>query len=1177
MSATTLKALLLNLAAKEEEEEEKVDTTTTSESDEVEPPVINDSSNSSSIGNSNDYNSCPLLAQQRIMAEYHRLYTPYRGLIIQHQYGPGLPSVALAVAAGKKLPQKKVTLLTFLADETELKTNLLNLSADWDKKNTNWFRHLWTDTGIETQVEELVGKENLAALKRDNPYGAYLPKAGLPPNYQQLQPKRQQMLDTQLRYMTNYRYSVVSMNTIQKTMSASFKEGQNPFNDQVVIIDEADKFIEMVDLYNAIMHATNSKIIVCLPGTPVIGHNLALLFNLIRGKITSYFFPLKTNLAESEITNTLRKVKNDQDLFTYDPITKLVKVMRNPMGLLMKDVDDKDKISTKVIQLLTERGLEVDKLSKMETKALFPEKKEDFLSQYIETVNNGVEQFKNPVIVKRLIAGLVAVLSANKNLVPEIVPQVLKAPLSDLQMTAINDNLKKDDEKYYAYNFAPLPNTTDTAAPENKIDEPVKDNAPFKDELHLYSPKYAYLLRKLAKKESGKHVVFSSRDFLVLERVLIAHGYVKLAFVKDKQEELDFGQLPLKKWLKKPKFVILQNEELDEVSQTLYHIYNCDWAKVPAVIQQQLNIKKGHYITDIKDPDYNENMLLSMRTQNSLGLQYGKICLLPQKSGALHLPLSHIRHIHILEPPTTNAVVTALYNHVRFLCCFSESIQQIIYISTSKTKNLLEETNYKTYLINEQTVKHVNDLLQMSAVDCAAGYKRCFDQSMDSDDKLSVGKQHNNRNNMNKVTAAKAIADKAVEEILKLEEQGLTDTAVSSSSSSLEPRKNINGDLLYVKLSTGTWYTDAAGKYPVINPLKHFYLANKVREYIIHTISAPHTLQFAQNSQDDNGQIPEAWLHLLHVLEDNRARFSDQQLSVSDKQTIVEMVDTYKNLPFIEPAFKNGSRALYEILAELQLQPINNTFFNWEPKNDDRHHNSFIEAVKLFLKGDDMQWCAAATAPTPASTNDHGNDNDHDNDNDEKWTGADKSPSDLTNHVHRFFPDGCSLYTCNDAYVSDKDLFSQVYTGLRSLVDGGHLIIRQHMFDTPFRRSLIALTAFFFTETHIIKPLASNPVLADVFLVGRNFRLSQLTEQVITDLETILKQIESLDLQINSILVPDTQLLINNELLAAAQLIYMKQQVLYMTIGVTLFKQGVDVPTDYYDKQGKYWLAKYYI
>jgi hypothetical protein len=231
----------------------------------------------------------------------------------------------------------------------------------------------------------------------------------------------------------------------------------------------------------------------------------------------------------------------------------------------------------------------------------------------------------------------------------------------------------------------------------------------------------------------------------------------------------------------------------------------------------------------------------------------------------------------------------------------------------------------------------------------------------------------------------------------------------------------------------------------------------------------------------------------------------------------------------------------------------------------------------LFLKGDDMQWCAAATAATPASTNDHGNDNDHDKENNEKWTGVDKSPSDLTNHVHRFFPDGCSLYTCNDAYVSDKDLFSQVYTGLRSLVDGGHLIIRQHMFDTPFRRSLIALTAFFFTETHIIKPLASNPVLADVFLVGRNFRLSQLTEQVITDLETILKQIESLDLQINSILVPDTQLLINNELLAAAQLIYIKQQVLYMTIGVTLFKQGIDVPTDYYDKQGKYWLAKYYI
>lgn len=1170
MSATTLKALLLNLAAKEEEEEEeeKVETTT---SEEVEPPVIiNDSSIGTSVAR-DDQNSCPLSAQQRIMAEYHRLYTPYRGLLIQHHFGVGLPSVALAVAAGKKLPQKKVTLFTFLTNENDLKGNLLSLAAEWDKRNTHWLRHLWTDNGIEKQLEESVGKENMAALKRENPYGAYLPKTGLPPNYHQLPTKRQQMLETQLRYMTNYKYSVLNMQTLNKTMPALFGHevhgDQNPFNDQVIVIDQGDQFIKMVDsylpVYNAIMQATNAKIIICLPGTPVIGVDLARLFNVIRGKMTSYFFPLKKEigLEESQINTSLRKIKSDQDLFTYDAVTKMIKVTRNPMGFLVKEGgDDTDAFTAHVTQLLTERGLAVDKMKKMETSTLFPEKKEDFLLQYMVTDKNGVEQFKNPVIIKRLIAGLVAVLSS-KNLVPEIVPQILKAPLSDLQLTAINDHEINDNKINYAYNFAPqllaktiTPQLENVAATENSIDVPLKDDAPFKDELHLYSPKYAYLLRKLAKKESGKHVIFSSGEFLALERVLLAHGYVKLDFKKDNLSEIDLGSFTLKKWLKKPKFVTLTNVQEDE---TLYHIFNGDFFKVPLTIQQQLNIKKGHYIIDVKDPDYNADMLRSMQSINSLGLQYGKICLLPQNPATV-LPLKHIRHIHILEPPLNVAALTSLYNHVRFLCCFSESIQQIIYISTSKAKNLLEETNYKTYLLNEQTVKHINDLLQMSAVDCAAGQKRCFDQSIDD--------LPSQRNNINKITAAKAAADKAVEEILKLEEN--TDQSPTMITLNLEPRKNMNGDVIYLNKTTATWYTDAAGKHPVINPLKHFYLANKVRQTITQNITKPHTLQFAQknlNTEGEGKESSETWIHLLHVLEDNRSRFAEQQLAITDKQMIVEMVDTFKNLPLIEPALKDCSTALYEILAEMQLQPINNIFFNCEPKNDHYHQNSFIEAVKLFLKGDDMQWCAAATA------NSSGLDNDND-----KWTGANKSPADLINHVHRFFPDGCSLYTSNDAYVSDKDLFNQIYTGLRSLVDGGHLVICQHMFDTPFRRSLIALTAFFFTETQIVKPLASNPVLADVFLVGRNFRLSQLTEQVIAELETVFDSID-LSQQLNSILVPDTQLLINNELLTAAQLIYMKQQVLYMTIGVTLFKQGVEVPTDYYDKQGKYWLAKYYI
>jgi SNF2 family DNA or RNA helicase len=85
----------------------------------------------------------------------------------------------------------------------------------------------------------------------------------------------------------------------------------NPFDNKVVIIDEAHNFVSRIVnkikkpnsisflLYNYLMAAENAKIVL-LTGTPIINYpnEIAILFNILRGFIKTWSMQVRVNTRE---------------------------------------------------------------------------------------------------------------------------------------------------------------------------------------------------------------------------------------------------------------------------------------------------------------------------------------------------------------------------------------------------------------------------------------------------------------------------------------------------------------------------------------------------------------------------------------------------------------------------------------------------------------------------------------------------------------------------------------------------------------------------------------------------------------------------------------------------------------------------------------------------------------
>ena len=409
-----------------------------------------------------------LLTHQKVVRDYLNLYTPYRGLLLYHGLGSGKTCSSIAIAEGMK-SSKQIIVMTPASLRRNYIEELKNCGDPLYKKNQYWqFVPLKSNEGL---LDELVRVLSIPADFIRSVGGAWMVNVKKEPNFVTLTSEEKVSLDKQLNEMIRNKYQFINYNGLRTThldkMSAD--GSRNPFDNAVVIIDEAHNFISRIvnklkkpealsmRLYEFLLSAQNCRVVL-LSGTPIINYpnEIGILFNILRGYIKTWTLPLNIKTSEKVDEAKIKKLLNSPsvrglvDYVDYKPSTKQLKITRNPFGFVgvMKGrsykgvhLDDAgtttdEEMMRLVDDVLRKERIEVVRggLTVKRFKAL-PDKLEEFQSNF---VNIKTGEIKNKKLFQRRILGLASYFrSAQEELMPaydiDKDLHVLHIPMSDYQ------------------------------------------------------------------------------------------------------------------------------------------------------------------------------------------------------------------------------------------------------------------------------------------------------------------------------------------------------------------------------------------------------------------------------------------------------------------------------------------------------------------------------------------------------------------------------------------------------------------------------------------------------------------------------------------------------------------------------------------------------------------------
>lgn len=413
-----------------------------------------------------------LMTHQKIVRDYITNYTPYRGLLLYHGLGSGKTCSSITIAESLKT-NRNVIVMTPASLRTNYMEELKKCGDPLYKKQQYW--EFVSTKGHPEWITPLSQTLGLTESFIRRQRGVWLVDAKKEPNFETLETTDQKSLDTQLNKMIQSKYQFISYNGItSKKLKELSNDGElNIFDNRVVVVDEVHNFVSRivnkiekkgsetnvaVRLYNMLLSAFNCRI-VFLSGTPIINYpnELAVLFNMLRGYITTWNIPLnikdtgKTRkVDESYIKQVFEKLYTT-DYISYSPSQKVITITKNPFGFVNKQkkgeyrgvaLDEHgemtdDEFEKYIVKQLVKNDLEVAggmrKIRVMKDKAL-PDTYETFKRYFLE--ENG--KVKNHNLFKRRILGLTSYYkSAQEQLMPEFEKtrdtKVVELPMSTYQ------------------------------------------------------------------------------------------------------------------------------------------------------------------------------------------------------------------------------------------------------------------------------------------------------------------------------------------------------------------------------------------------------------------------------------------------------------------------------------------------------------------------------------------------------------------------------------------------------------------------------------------------------------------------------------------------------------------------------------------------------------------------
>ena len=341
-----------------------------------------------SLYGGDDSASVALLTHQKIVRDYLNIYSPYRGLLLFHGLGSGKTCSSIAIAEGLKT-FKKIVVMTPASLRMNYIEEMKSKCGDlMYKKNQYWeFIESRGNPELTKILSQILMLEDDKFVRANG--GAWMVNVTKPSNYEtELTPSQRVRVDRQIDEMINVKYEFINYNGLRAEKLKSMTEDytHNPFDNKVVVIDEAHNFVSRIvnklkrptsmafRLYNFLLSAQNAKVIL-LTGTPIINYpnEIAVLFNILRGNIDNWVFTIGEAGAGGRLTlDTFKTIFGiagagapmgrgkagagaaakagfahgiglSFDHMDYNTRTKKLMITRNPFGF----VRDYDSVSSK--------------------------------------------------------------------------------------------------------------------------------------------------------------------------------------------------------------------------------------------------------------------------------------------------------------------------------------------------------------------------------------------------------------------------------------------------------------------------------------------------------------------------------------------------------------------------------------------------------------------------------------------------------------------------------------------------------------------------------------------------------------------------------------------------------------------------------------------------------------
>ena len=163
-----------------------------------------------SIGQSNrDFS---LLTHQKIVRDYMNLYTPYRGLLLDHGLGSGKTCTSIAIAEGMK-DSRKIIVMTPKSLRTNYIEELKKCGDLLYKKNQYWE---WISTDVNPDVTKSISDIlNLPMEYILDNKGAWFVDITKKTNYPELSTLEKKSLDKQIDEMIKNKYTFINYNGLR--------------------------------------------------------------------------------------------------------------------------------------------------------------------------------------------------------------------------------------------------------------------------------------------------------------------------------------------------------------------------------------------------------------------------------------------------------------------------------------------------------------------------------------------------------------------------------------------------------------------------------------------------------------------------------------------------------------------------------------------------------------------------------------------------------------------------------------------------------------------------------------------------------------------------------------------------------------------------------------------------